>query len=100
MKFYKVKIIRNENYIFKITKERERILSLWIFTFLIPYVLFNIDVSFLLDIKIGNFSSKDFRNPIELLLFLVFISKKLKFYLKINEIGNFIMFRPEIKIHR
>lgn len=100
MKFYKVKIIRNENYIFKITKERERILSLWIFTFLIPYVLFNIDVSFLLDIKIGNFSSKDFRNPIELLLFLVFISKKLKFYLKINEIGNFIMFRSEIKIHR
>lgn len=75
MKFYKVKIIRNENYIFKITKERERILSLWIFTFLIPYVLFNIDVSFLLDIKIGNFSSTDFRNPIELLLFLVFISK-------------------------
>lgn len=100
MKFYKVKIIRNENYIFKITKERERILSLWIFTFLIPYVLFNIDVSFLLDIKIGNFSSKNFRNSIELLLFLVFISKKLKFYLKINEIGNFIMFRSEIKIHR
>lgn len=26
-------------------------------------------------LKIGNFSSKDFRNPIELLLFLVFTSK-------------------------